>query len=144
METKAGWYWQFNRKKGYKHDGTTLTPAWSIASINENSNWITVNDPCSIELGAPWRLPTYVEWLNVYNAGGWTDWNGPWNSALKLHAAGYLNALNGLMSLRGSYGYYWSSSQSNSSNGSRLYFVIDYSDVNVNVKARGFSVRCLR
>ncbi|MEI7983555.1 MAG: hypothetical protein WCI71_18045, partial [Bacteroidota bacterium] len=25
-ELSAGWYWQFNRKQGYKHDGTTRTP----------------------------------------------------------------------------------------------------------------------
>ncbi len=25
-EASAGWYWQFNRKQGYKHDGTTKRP----------------------------------------------------------------------------------------------------------------------
>ena len=25
-EASAGWYWQFNRKQGYKHDGSTRTP----------------------------------------------------------------------------------------------------------------------
>src|SRR4030042_3548467 len=25
-EASAGWYWQFNRKQGYKHDGATRTP----------------------------------------------------------------------------------------------------------------------
>ncbi len=25
-EASAGWYWQFNRKRGFKHDGTTRTP----------------------------------------------------------------------------------------------------------------------
>ena len=32
-EASAGWYWQFNRKQGYKHDGTTRTP---------NTTWITL------------------------------------------------------------------------------------------------------
>ena len=26
-EASAGWYWQFNREQGYKHVGSTLTPA---------------------------------------------------------------------------------------------------------------------
>ncbi len=26
-EASAGWYWQFNRKQGYKHDGTSITLA---------------------------------------------------------------------------------------------------------------------
>ena len=34
-EPSAGWYWQFNKKQGYKHDGTTRTPSTTwIASIN--------------------------------------------------------------------------------------------------------------
>jgi len=39
-EASAGWYWQFNRKQGYKHDGTTRTPntTW-ISSISESSDW---------------------------------------------------------------------------------------------------------
>ena len=73
-EASAGWYWQFNLMQGYMHNGSTLTPSWTITSINENSNWITANDPCNIELGTGWRLPTYAEWLNVDASGGWTNW----------------------------------------------------------------------
>ena len=89
-EASAGWYWQFNRKQGYKHDGTTRTPntAW-ITSINESSDWITANDPCTSELGSGWRLPTSTEWSNVDASGSWMDWFIPWISGLKLHAAGY-------------------------------------------------------
>ncbi|MBK6346842.1 MAG: hypothetical protein IPF68_13080 [Bacteroidales bacterium] len=51
-EASAGWYWQFNRTQGFKHDGTTRTPntTW-IYSINENSDWLPINDPCSLLLG---------------------------------------------------------------------------------------------
>jgi hypothetical protein len=57
-EASAGWYWQFNRRQGYKHDGTSRTPntTW-ISSISEISDWIAANDPCTIELGIGWRLP---------------------------------------------------------------------------------------
>ncbi|MEI6436612.1 MAG: hypothetical protein WCP32_17430, partial [Bacteroidota bacterium] len=72
-EASAGWYWQFNHKQGFKHDGVTRTPntAW-ISGINESSDWISANDPCNIELGSSWHLPTYNEWYNVDNTGGWT------------------------------------------------------------------------
>jgi hypothetical protein len=143
-EASAGWYWQFNRKQGYKHDGSTLTPAWTITSINENSNWQTANDPCNIELQTPWRLPTYTEWYNVDNTGGWTNWNGPWGSGLKLHAAGYLYFSNGSLNYLGSLGHYWSSTQYTSSYGWLLYFGSGHSEMINDVKVYGFSVRCLR
>jgi hypothetical protein len=65
-EPSAGWYWQFNLKQGYKHDGTTRTPntAW-ITNISESSDWTSMNDPCVLELGNGWRIPTYTEWTNV-------------------------------------------------------------------------------
>ncbi len=143
-EASAGWYWQFNRKQGYKHDGTTLTPAWTITSINESSDWLTANDPCTSELGAGWRLPTSTEWTNVDATGNWTTWTGPWASGLKLHAAGYLSVGDGSLYGRGSNGNYWSSSQNNSDNGWYLYFYSGGSFMNYYYKADGFSVRCLR
>ncbi|MCX6277751.1 MAG: hypothetical protein NT004_06620 [Bacteroidetes bacterium] len=144
-EPSAGWYWQFNRKQGYKHDGTNRIPntTW-ITSINESSDWIIANDPCNIELGAAWRIPTYTEWYNVDNTGGWINWNGPWGSGLKLHAAGYLYYSSGSLYNRGSDGYYWSSTQGSSTDGYNLVFNGGGSGVYSNVKAYGFSLRCLR
>jgi hypothetical protein len=143
-EASAGWYWQFNRKKGYKNDGSTLTPAWTITSINENSDWQTANDPCTLELRTAWRLPTYTEWNNVYSTGGWTNWNGPWGSGLKLHAAGYLSYSNGALYNRGSNGTYCSSTQNSTDNGWHLYFYSGLSFMSNSDKAYGFSARCLR
>jgi len=76
-DASAGWYWQFNRKQGYKNDGSTVTPSWNLTSINETSDWTTTNDPCNIELGTTWHIPTYTEWHNVDNTGGWITWNRP-------------------------------------------------------------------
>ena len=75
-EASAGWYWQFDHKQGYKHDGSTRTPntGW-ICSIDETSDWIAGYDPCALELGTSWRLPTYTEWNNVDASGNWTNWN---------------------------------------------------------------------
>jgi hypothetical protein len=143
-EASAGWYWQFNCKQGYKHDGSTVTPSWTITSINENSDWQSANDPCNIKLSAPWRLPTYTEWYNADNTGGWTNWNGPWNSGLKMHTAGYLGNSNGSLYNRGSGGYFWSSTQFVSTDAWSLYFFSGGSYMGSSTKVFGFSVRCLR
>ena len=124
-EASAGWYWQFNRKQGYKlaDDGITRTPntTW-ITSISETSDWLAASDPCTIELGGGWRIPTNTEWTNGDAGGSWTNWNGPYGSALKIHAAGNLYNSDGSLHDRGSYGYYWSSTQSSASNGWSLFF----------------------
>ena len=45
-EASAGWYWQFNRKQGYRHDSTTRTPNTTrIITISEELDWETANDP---------------------------------------------------------------------------------------------------
>jgi FlaG/FlaF family flagellin (archaellin) len=144
-ETSSGWYWQFNNKQGFKHDGTTRTPSitW-ISQISENSDWIASNDPCTIELGNGWRLPTSTEWTNVDASGGWTTLTGPYSSGLKLHAGGYLYNSDGSLSGRGVYGNYWSGTQSNSTNAWNLNFSISNSSLSSITKPYGFSVRCLR
>ena len=144
-EASAGWYWQFNRKQGYKNDGTTRTPntTW-ITSINENLDWQTANDPCAIELGSGWRLPTKTEWENVDASGIWTTWNGPWSSDLKLHAAGYLYTTNGSIYSRGLYGHYWCSAQFSNGFGWQIWFGSADSDLGNLDKSCGFPMRCVR
>lgn len=144
-EQSAGWYWQFNLRRGFKHDGTNRYPptTW-ITYINQNSNWTTANDPCRIELADTWRIPTYTEWNNVDNAGGWTDWNGPWNSALKMHASGWLNSWDGNLLLRGSSGHYWSANHYDPVNGSTYEFSSGSSYPGIMEKAYGFTLRCIK
>ncbi|MFZ4523344.1 MAG: hypothetical protein ACOYNC_16670 [Bacteroidales bacterium] len=144
-ELSAGWYWQFNRKQGYKHDGTTRTPAtlW-ISSINEPSDWTTLNDPCAIELASGWRIPTNTEWTNVDAAGGWTSQNGPYSSVLKLHDAGYLTSSYGFLDFRGSYGFYWSSTQFAVNTAWFLDFSTNFCLTISDYKAFAFSLRCIR
>ncbi len=144
-EASAGWYWQFNRKQGYNHDGTTRTPNsnW-ITSINENSDWLPANDPCTLLLGSGWRLPTGTEWETTDDTGGWDNYNKTFGSVLKLHAAGYLSSSDGSLGSRGSFGSCWSSSQDDSGRGRNLGFDSGYSSMCVDYKAYGFSARCLR
>ncbi|MEI7725229.1 MAG: hypothetical protein WCK09_09000 [Bacteroidota bacterium] len=139
----AGCYYQFNRKQGYKHDGTTVTPAWTISAISENSDWQAANDPCNLELGAGWRIPTYSEWEYVDASGNWNNVNGPWNSPLKIHPAGNIT-LNGLLGPRGIYGNYWSSTQYDATIAGILGIAPGYTNVFSNNKAFGFSVRCVK
>jgi hypothetical protein len=143
-EASAGWYWQFNRKQGYKNDGLTVAPIWSLTSISENSGWTAANDPCTIELGSAWRIPTAAEWTNVDATGNWTDWNGPWSSGLKLHAAGYLDHSNGARFNPGIYGIYWSGNQAGTGTGSNLGFDSGSSGMASDYKATGYPLRCLR
>ena len=145
-ESSAGWYWQFNRMQGYKHDGTTRTPntTW-IYPISENFDWQAANDPCALELGNGWRIPTSTEWTNVNNSFvPLNDWSGEWNSALKLHAAGDLYYINGSLNYRGVGGSYWSSMQDSAGNGWYLSFYSGSSYMNSSSKAYGYSLRCLK
>jgi hypothetical protein len=149
-EASAGWYWQFNRKQGYKlaDDGKTRTPRGNwVNRIAEDFDWQASNDPCALELGNGWRLPTYTEWSNVDSLGNWTDWNGPWNSGLKIHAAGDLYYVDGSLFGRGVTGRYWSSSTMPNhiyTQGGSLFFFNNRCLPAYQPKAYGFSVRCIK
>jgi len=145
-ETAAGWYWQFNRKQGYMHDGSTRTPntVWQNDTI-EYTNWVLANDPCAYEIGTGWRVPSATEWINVDAAGGWVSWSYPFASSLKMHAAGKLDYSTGNLQERGFKGSYWSSTQYGIINWARMLF---FSGSNCAVsqydKAYGYSIRCIR
>jgi hypothetical protein len=148
-EAAAGWYWQFNRRQGYKYEGSTRTPnsAW-ISTISETSDWVAVNDPCTLEMGNGWRLPTSTEWLNVdAPAGGnWSNWLGPYNSLLKMHAAGSLNNTTGALQFRGTSGSYWSTVMytGQPTNAWQLAFNISSCATGPANKAFGNTLRCIK
>ncbi|MEI6436539.1 MAG: hypothetical protein WCP32_17060 [Bacteroidota bacterium] len=144
-EASSGWYWQYNRKQGYKHDGSTRTPntTW-ILPINENLDWQAANDPCTLELGSSWRLPTHFEWNNVNVGGGWTNWDSPWNSGLKLHAAGGLQYNDGSLISRGAIGNYWAGDQHSVTHAWTLNFYSAGIILNNPDKSYAFPVRCLK
>src|SRR5690606_24623812 len=151
-EAAAGWYWQFNRPQGYKHDGTTRTPtnAWTdwvggTSGISESLNWSESNDPCNLLLGSGWRMPTHTELLSADGgAQNWIKAEDAFNSQLKLHMAGALSYSNGSLQNRGSAGYYWSSSQASSSRCHYLALGSCSSVINNTYKTHAFHVRCLR
>lgn len=147
-EASAGWYWQFNRKQGYKmaDDGTTRTPgsAWDQEPDNLSATWEATKDPCTLELGEGWRIPTNTEWAAAHANGSWGNYTDTYNSVLKLHAAGYLDSGDGSLSDRGSTGRYWSSAQENDDYGYYLFFNSGNSFMFSDYKTIGFSARCLR
>ncbi len=143
-EASAGWYWQFNRKQGFKHDGTTRTPSTTwLTTAPPAGDWNSANDPCTLLLGTGWRIPTNTEWTNADRNGGWTGYTSTFGSVLKLHTAGSLYYNSGSLKLRGYYGRYYSSSAISASTWS-LYFGIDTSNTVVGSKTYGKSVRCLK
>ena len=140
----SGWYFQFNRSQGYKHDGTTRTPSLSpwITGISENKDWEPSNDPCRLLLGLGWRLPTSSEWTSADGAPqNWQTPEDAYNSVLKLHKAGNLTT-GGTLSSRGTEGNYWSSNRyiPNVSYGYRYSIG---GTVNYALKATAYPVRCL-
>jgi hypothetical protein len=144
-EASAGWYWQFEHRQGYKHDGTTRTPNtdW-IININTGFGWSQMDDPCYHLLGSGWRIPTGTEWTNVDASGGWMNWNGPWNSGLKMHAAGDLSNSDGSLLSRGVEGHYWSNSRSTNTHGWTLIFYDSFCVTGIDPMSYGFSIRCIR
>ena len=139
-EASAGWYWQFNRRQGYKYS-TSRLPSSAWITVNENSNWVTSNDPCT-DLGTGWRLPTLTELKNVDLS--WTSLSQAYASPLKIHAAGRLYYSSGTLGLRGSDGAYWTSTQSANTYGNRLYLTTTTSSTGTSVKAFGYTIRCIK
>jgi hypothetical protein len=145
-EASSGWYWQFNREQGYKYNGSQRTPSTSwVNTINEFFNWVPANDPCALELGSGWRVPLGTEWINLDAGGSWTNWLGPWGSALKIHAAGKLDYNTGILSDRGVKGLYWSSEQIALITWAQaLSFSSSSCTITQYQKAYGYAVRCLK
>jgi len=145
-DASAGWYWQFNRKQGYK---AGPVPSWTITSIDESSEWTSANDPCTLLLGTGWRIPTNAEWLSTDSTGGWNNYNEIFNSVLKLHAAGYLDSSSGTLLRRGTDGNYWSSTQSDNTSAGYIciddtWSIVTGGGMGPEDKAYGFSLRCLK
>ncbi|MBN1338159.1 MAG: hypothetical protein JXA03_02485 [Bacteroidales bacterium] len=141
-EASAGWYWQFGKIQGYKHDGTTLIPGnWNPVGSNY-TDWQSANDPCTKLFGEGWRIPTGTEWSNADLNGGWNNYDDSYSSVLKLHAAGYIQGSAGTLLARGSNGHYWSSTSTGLPSWA-LYLSDNSSTMQQQATSLGYSIRCL-
>ncbi|MBB6274625.1 hypothetical protein HDF26_005107, partial [Pedobacter cryoconitis] len=142
-EASAGWYFQFNRLQGYKHDGTARTPndplqPW-VGNIDEAGQWLPVNDPCFRMMGGGWRLPTGAELKTAIGAPQyWRTAADTYNSVLKLHSAGAI--VTDVLTARGTDSRYWSSSAVSSGAGN----IIANGAASAANKGTALPVRCLR
>ena len=112
--SSAGYIFQFNRKQGHWHDGTTLTPSpWEAPISDPTGDWQPENDPCTLLLGSRWRIPTKTEWESVND--DWTDVASAYASDLKLHPPGQL--YYGSLYDRGIGGAHWTSTYNSGNEG---------------------------
>ncbi len=142
-EQAAGWFWQFNRKQGYKVTSGNVSPSWPGNSYDPGS-WQPVNDPCRLQLGGGWRLPTSSEWGEVKNL--YSTQATVYSSPLNLHHARYITAGGTYGSVFVSAeGYYWSSDEVSTAPQSALSLVMGSANSIVGYnKADGFPVRCVK
>lgn len=137
-ELSRGWFWQFNRSQGYKHDGNARTPStgW-VSAISESGGWTADNDPCNLFLGPGWRIPSISEWKNVIANNA-----AQYNSVLKLANTGYVSTAG--LNSPGYYGMYWSSSQVNDNTASVLNLTVTNKTYTYNKETYATPLRCLR
>jgi hypothetical protein len=142
----AGWYFQFNNKQGFKAtidlSGVThRTPdkPWNGVQYSEYSNWKEENDPCFIELGIGWRIPTKQEWEQVDNFGTGLP---AFNSMLKFHYGGWLYQSDGHLNQQS--GLYWSSNQANNSTAFNIVNMSGTFTLSFREKNNGACIRCVR
>jgi hypothetical protein len=145
-QTCQGWYFQFNRKKGYIRTANGQgDPNW-IKEIRETTDWMQINDPAFLELGPGWRLPTKQEWEAADKPGGWTNYSQPYRD-LKMHCAGQCSYYDGKLEKRGKYGFgcYWSSSRVSIDTMAVYYRMYSsQADTTYYNKSSGYSIRPVR
>ncbi|MDR0680717.1 MAG: fibrobacter succinogenes major paralogous domain-containing protein, partial [Dysgonamonadaceae bacterium] len=140
-------------------DGNFATAPANDWTWGNPAKGITGLDPCRSELGAPWRVPTQAEWIQIVSNNTWV-WqesgadgtsgyrikpggtNKP--TALFLPAAGYRTRLDGVQSgINIFVGYYWSSAVTGT-NSFYLYFTSgSISTTSTLSRATGLAVRCV-
>jgi uncharacterized protein (TIGR02145 family) len=143
----AGMFYQWNRKTGWASTGSVT--GWD-SSYSTGTEWEKANDPSP----AGFRVPTYAEiqtlldaakvgnvWTTVNGVNGITFTDKTSGNSIFLPAAGYRGSNGGTLYRTGSGGYYWSSTQYDSSNAYFLYFYSGNADWSIDYRNCGFSVR---
>ncbi|WP_407485666.1 fibrobacter succinogenes major paralogous domain-containing protein [Elizabethkingia miricola] len=129
-------------------------------NVKPDGSW-TSSDPCKLELGVNWRVPTPNEWAGVankdlnpqYNGGTFSfkaeDFNnygaGKWfGKSLFLPAGGKRSSNIGAPYNRSYAGYYWSSIPGGNDYAHSLSFNNSAAYASANTRTDGASVRCIK
>lgn len=135
---------------------------WANGEIDDtwtakNQDEVTIKngqDPCKI-FGEEWRLPTYLEWMELIDREQISNRVSAFNSSLKLVAGGHRNGLNGNFYQVGNIGYYWSSTPAISTDPnmdtegfargrSAWFWESQTTPYRRERRSNGYGVRCLR
>ena len=146
----AGMFYQWNRPTAWAVTGTVS--GWD-SSNPSGTEWEAANDPCP----TGWRVPTTADFLALSNTANvtyaWTTLNGvdggrftdkTSDAWIFFPAAGYRNSSNGALNSAGSHAYYWSSTQSSSTNAYYLNSSSGSLSQSSDYRAAGRSVRCVK
>lgn len=137
----SGWYWQFNRNQGYHTIDLDLTPSSWEPNGDQNDVIWAAPDPCTVLLGAGWRLPKSAEWDYVDDT--WHNYTEAYNSVLKFHMAGYMAPACGFQYFGGE-GKYWAGDNKSKANGYSLDLSSSKAKSSYDLKGFGCPLRCMQ
>ena len=144
-QVNASVYWPWN----YYSSSTFITYSWRWDTTDNWNLWGGVtwtNEAMQWPAPSGYHIPSTTERQAVYNVwtalGGWSsDWTNFW-IALKLPFAGYRNYSSAGAQLKGTRGFYRSSSRYNENFAYNLFFYSSFlNSQGSDFRASGFSVR---